>query len=127
MPAAATVCAAAQSAPVQLTGAEAATESSSTAPAVAGLALGCGAAPVWLDVLKPAWTGVLDVESFSVRLSMHDFVSGKLPRVLDAITPDKLQSLRNAGRAVWRRHVWGFMGMNVGKKDALDLFLMSLN
>jgi len=64
----------------------------------------------------------LHVEQFSVRVNAHDLiVPGGLKRALDAASePGKLLELRRAGAAVWRKYVWGFMGMNVGdKEDAL--------
>ena len=90
------------------------------------LALVLGCVPVFLDELQPAWTDVLPIDSFSVRLSKHDFVNGSLAAVLDAVTPQKLLAMREAGRNVWRLYVWPFL-MEVGNENALTLLFARLN
>ena len=91
------------------------------------LAVVMGCVPVWLDEQLPAWAETLPVDDFSIRLTRHEFVSGKLAEVVDAVTPGRLSELRAAGRAAWRRYVWNFMGIDVGPHDAEELLYERLS
>jgi hypothetical protein len=91
------------------------------------LALVMGCVPVWLDEQLPAWGDTLPLDTFSVRLTRHDFVSGRLAEVVDGVSPARLDELRRAGRDVWRRYVWGFMGLDVGPDDAESLLYTHLS
>ena len=86
------------------------------------LALVMGCVPVWIDEgVVPAWTDVLEIETFSVRVSVHEMLSpGGLRKALDAASqPERLDALRAAGARVWRRFCWSFL-MDVGPEDALS-------
>jgi hypothetical protein len=90
------------------------------------LALVMGCVPVFLDELKPAWTDVLPIDSFAVRLSQHDFVNGRLNAVLEAVSAQQLLAMREAGRNVWRFYIWPFL-LDVGNENALSLFFARLD
>jgi hypothetical protein len=89
------------------------------------LAVVSGCIPVFLDELRPAWSDVMPIDDFAIRLSKADFLRGRLPSVVAAVTPERMAQLQDAGRAVWTRYVWAFMGMNV-THDAFELFISRL-
>jgi hypothetical protein len=85
------------------------------------LAMALACVPVFLDEHLPAWTDGLNVDEFAVRLDSLQ----NLTRTLDAVTPHRLLSLREAGRDVWRLFVWPFL-MDVGEHNALSMFFRRL-
>ncbi len=60
--------------------------------------------PVWIDELLPPWSGVLPVDSFSVKFAVNDLPN--LESIVNAITPERTAELQANVRKYSRYYHW---------------------
>ena len=88
-------------------------------------ALACSCLPVIIqDKVQVAFETVLDLPSFSLRIPEADME--RVPEILGAVAPERIQAMQQALAAVWRRWVLACRAASVPagltpSANALDL------
>jgi hypothetical protein len=83
--------------------------------------------PVWIDELLPPWSGVLPIDTFSVKFAVSDLPN--LRSVIDSITPERTAELQANVRKHSAYYHWSHIfgaTHEAPYPDAFDLFMQVL-